>query len=124
MRVVGTTSDVAAGAEEGDADVDGDTAGTGLTAPRDGSPDLGHRLASWLADLDTLVFDKKAGTTDLDADALLPQQADAIADVLGELQTCLATPHEASVDPVAAEAVSDYLAGLQKKIASAGDLLI
>jgi hypothetical protein len=118
-----TSSEVTAGPEEVDADLDSDTADADLTASEDGSHDFGHQLASWLADLDTLVFDTEAGTTNLDVDALLPQYADAVADVLGELQTCLAS-HEATANPVAAEAVSDYLAGIQAKIASASDLLI
>jgi hypothetical protein len=118
-----TTSEVTAGTEEVDADLNSDTAETDLTASGDDAHDFGHRLASWLADLDTLAFDTEAGTAAPDVDAPLPQYADAIADVLGELQTCLAT-HEASVDPVAAEAVSDYLAGIQNKIASASDDLL
>jgi hypothetical protein len=120
VEVDDTTSEVTAGAEEVDADLSGGTAETDLTASGDDAQDFGHRLASWLADLDTLAFDSDAGTPEPDVNALLPQYADAIADVLGELQTCLAT-HEASVDPVAAEAVSDYLAGIQSKIASVND---
>jgi len=123
VEVDDTISELTTSTEEVDADVVGDTIEADLTAFGDGSHDLGRQLASWLADLDTLVFDREADTTQADVDALLPQYADAIADVLGELQTCLAT-HEASVDPVAAEAVSDYLAGIQNKIASADDLII
>lgn len=123
VEVDDTTSEVTTSAAEVDADGVGDTAEADLTVSEDGSHDLGRQLASWLADLDTLVFDTQADTTEADVDALLPQYADAIADVLSELQTCLAT-HEASADPVAAEAVSDYLAGIQNKIASADDLLI
>jgi hypothetical protein len=123
VEVDDTTSEVTESTEGVDADGVGDTAEADLTASGDGSHNLGRQLASWLADLDTLVFDPEADTTEADADAHLPQYADAIADVLGELQTCLAT-HEASVDPVAAEAVSDYLAAIQNKIASADDLII